>query len=445
MSDSGKTHQAALPSLQPVNRSATLNRVTVSAHPTANAARATSWADVRAIFRISPPDGSSWSMVEITRPHAVIGRKTGSDIAIGHPDLESLHTYLNLDENGCFAIDLRTGSGMRVNGRAVTHGRLVPGDTLEVGGFLIRLDGLLVNGKSLTRHDLGVSLLALNHTASLVGLALDAQGSKTRKWVITSAIAFLGSEPTCTVALPESPNISRIHSVFVRTAQNVFFIDLASRGSLLNGTRIYNECIELHHGDTLSVGGRALRVQLANLPQAPAYHQPPGERYANTHQPTVSAPSPDTQIMLAALLTQIQKQHDTALERQNEMQVAMAQLLRQVQNEQSRVMDKYLERLQTLDQEITSLKSRLGAQAVPSKKLEDIRTQPVTSFTPPPLEQPQSRPEPAPPASREMAKQAVELNTSSEYTAAWLMDRVSQLEQEQTSAWKEMLGRLLGR
>lgn len=445
MTDPGNLQKAALPSLRSASRSTPLKAVPVSQLTTASTDRATGWADVRAIFRISPPDESSWSMVEITRPHAVIGRKSGSDIAIAHPDLESLHTYLNFDSNGCFAIDLRTVSGMRVNGRAVTHGRLAPGDTLEVGGFLIRLDGLLVNGKSLTRSCLNETGLSADHTANLAGLTLISHGSKIRQWRIKSNIAFVGSEQTCSVALPENPTVSRIHGVFVRTSQNVFFVDLASRGTLLNGTRIYNQCIELKHGDTLSVGQRGLRVQISGMPQVSTRHHAPDHDSTDSRQELRNTSPADPQVMLAALLTQIQKQHDTALERQNEMQVAMAQLLRQVQNEQNRVMEKHLDRMHQLDQEIASLKSRINSEAPSPRKLEEIPSRIVTSFQPPPLKQSTEGPEPVRTVRKDNSEKTGDLGASPEYTTAWLIDRVNQLEEEQTSAWKEMLGRFLGR
>ena len=289
------------------------------------------------------------------------------------------------------------------------------------------------------------SPLSAAHTASLTGLTLHYNGSKQRRWAISSAIAFVGSEQTCSVALPEHPNVSRIHGVFVRTPRNVYFVDLASRGTLLNGKRIYNESIELHHNDTLSIGQRGLRVQLARKPLDDPNHFPMDEAGPYTAQASPKFNTDDPQVMMAALLTQIQKQHDTALERQNEMQVAIAQLLRQVQNEQSRTLEKHLERIQHLDLEIATLKSTIQTEESPRKKLEDIPSQTVTTITPPLLKQPSAAPEPARPAPQPAAELPGDLDASPEYTTAWLLDRVSQLDQEQTSVWKEMLGRFLGR
>lgn len=448
MTDSGKIHNNELQSIQPAYDSVVLECAPVRQSLKAKLSRAISWADVRAIFRIAPPGESSWSMVEITRPHAVIGRKPGSDIAIGHPDLEGLHTYLHFDTTGCYAIDLRTMSGMRINGRAVTHGRLMPGDTLEVGGFLIRLDGLLVNGRSINRSNLVQSLLTACHTNNLVCLRLHAISSKRCQWPLTSAVSFVGCEQTCSVALPENPTVSRIHGVFVRTTQTAFFVDLASRGTLLNGKRIYNDCLQLGHGDTLSIGQFGLRVQLGNKPSESLYQtdlNEPENNLPHSAQYGSSTSHMNSEVILAALLAQIQKQHDSALERQNEMQVAMAQLLRQVQNEQVRVMEKHLERIHHLDSEIASLKSQIHHDKMPVKKLEDIPKQSVTSFTPSPLKQPEAQPEPARKPTRKAVEPSGDLSASPEFTTAWLIDRVNQLEQEQTSAWKEMLGRFLGR
>jgi hypothetical protein len=43
------------------------------------------------------------------------------------------------------------------------------------------------------------------------------------------------------------------------------------------------------------------------------------------------------------------------------------------------------------------------------------------------------------------SKQSSQAQDSPEYTAAWLMDRVSQLENEQTSTWRELLGKITGK
>lgn len=122
--------------------------------------RQAGWAKVRAMVRVAPPGEESWSLVELNRPHALIGRKPGCDITIAHSDLETSHVYLHFDENGCYAIDLRTRSGMRVNGRAVTHSPFYPGDVLEAGGYRIGLDGLIINGQPVLKGEYGPSPLS---------------------------------------------------------------------------------------------------------------------------------------------------------------------------------------------------------------------------------------------------------------------------------------------
>lgn len=412
------------------------------------------WADVRAMVRVAPPGEETWSMVELTRPHALIGRKPGCDITIAHADLEPIHIYLHFDEKGCYAVDLRTATGMRVNGRALTHGPLAPGDILEAGGFRVMLDGLLINDQPISNEaNYGLSPLAQSGLAPLVGLRLKSLSGKGNYWRISSRIAFVGSEPTCAVALTDNPAASRVHGVLVRTESSVFFVDLISKGTHINGDHLFNSCRELFQSDVLAIGRRGFAIDRDDQ----QYEHDNTEGQQLVHQAAVGGAyaggreNPDSQAILAGLLSRIQTQHDSAIERQNELQVAMAQLLRQVQSEQSRVLEKHLDRIQKMDTEIADLRKRLTEEpaqtrslTAPAPSVADLGNAPTLA---PGMETDQ-RPEPAGrPIDTKKVKtlRSESAPESPEYTTAWLMDRVSHLEKEQTSAWRDLLGRMRGK
>jgi len=403
------------------------------------------WADIRAFVRISSCDNETWSTVEISRPHVLIGRKAGCDITIAHTDLESVHTYLHFDDKGCHAIDLRTRTGMRINGRAVTSGRFRPGDLLEVGGIRIRLDGVLVNNQPLIETGSEPSPISMNSSNMLVGLHLQSVTKNESHWSIQSPIAFLGSEPGCAVAMPGNPAASRLHGVIVRTSQSVFYVDLASRGSHINGVSIFNQCQELNHNDVLSVGRCGFLIQRGDATNARQSTEIQRNQYNYNDLQNSSNPSEETDLVLARLLLTIQDRHDQAMERQTESQVALIQILRQVQSEQSQIMDSHLQQIQKMGMEITHLKSRMSHLTSPEvisvKALEDRsygagptvlkRIAQADLTIPEALEL-----EPA----QERMHEASPVDSTT-----WLIDRVARPDQDSSGPLRDLIRRIRGR
>ena len=403
------------------------------------------WADIRAFVRISSAGEETWSTVEISRPHVLIGRKAGCDIAIAHKDLESVHTYLHFDDKGCHAIDLRTRTGMRINGRAVTSGRFRPGDLLEVGGFRIRLDGVLVNNQPLIETGSEPSPISMSRSNTLVGLLLRSVTKNESHWSIQSPIAFLGSEPGCAVAMPDNPEASRLHGVLVRTSHNVFYVDLASRGSHINGVSIFNQCQELNHNDVLSVGRCGFLIQRDDATNARQSTEIQRNHYNYNVLQTPSKPSEETDLVLARLLLTIQDRHDQAMERQTESQVALIQLLRQVQSEQSQIMDSHLQKIQEMGQEITHLKSRMSHLTSPEvisvKALEDCSN----GAGPTVLKRIAQADLPIPEALELEPAQELMQEASPVDSTTWLIDRVARPDQDSSGPLRDLIRRLRGR
>jgi len=413
--------------------------------------RQVGWVKVRAMLRVAPPGEESWSLVELNRPHALIGRKPGCDITIAHSDLETSHVYLHFDENGCYAIDLRTRSGMRVNGRAVTHSPLYPGDLLEAGGYRIGLDGLIINGQPVLKGEYGPSPLSKESARGCVGVKLRTISGDTADWTINSRVAFIGRDASCAVSMPGNPAASRIHGVLVRSAGQVHFVDLISRGTHVNGEHIHNTCCEIFQSDVISIGRRGLVVQRADqIYQGQSRDVSELAETGQQKQNETGSSGAEVNTVLATLLNRIQTQHDAAIDRQNELQVAMAQLLRQVQNEQSRILELHLNRIQQMDNEIATLKDQIAkgvpaqkSLAAPSVEKSKIHTEPT--MAPPTEEMVEAKPAKPINFKKIKTRQSSQAQDTPEYTAAWLMDKVSQLENEQTSTWRELLGKITGK
>ena len=403
------------------------------------------WADIRAFVRISSAGEETWSTVEISRPHVLIGRKSGCDIAIAHTDLESVHTYLHFDDKGCHAIDLRTRTGMRINGRAVTSGRFRPGDLLEVGGIRIRLDGVLVNNQPLIESSSEPSPISMNSSNMLVGLHLQSVTKNESHWSIQSPIAFLGSEPGCAVAMPDNPAASRLHGVLVRTCQSVFYVDLASRGSHINGVPIFNQCKELNHNDVLSVGRCGFLIQRGDARNALKSTETQHKQHNYNDLRIHSKPPEETSTVLARLLLTIQDRHDQAMEHQTESQIALTQLLRQVQSEQSQIMESHLELIQKMGLEISHLKSQMSHQnsseVMTVRSLEDCRTQAGPSVLRH-IEQVDLTTTEA----LESQQPEVSIHEASPVdSTSWLIDRVARPDQDSSGPLRDLIRRIRGR
>lgn len=64
----------------------------------------------------------------------------------------------------------------------------------------------------------------------------------------------------------EDPTVSRVHARVVHMSDVHLIMDLDSRtGTFVNGERVSDFAVELHHGDTVEVGGVKIRYE---APQA---------------------------------------------------------------------------------------------------------------------------------------------------------------------------------
>jgi transcriptional regulator with PAS, ATPase and Fis domain len=83
----------------------------------------------------------------LDRPHLQIGRDETCQVRFDLPSVSRHHAEIHRD-GFIFAVkDLASRNGTFLNGKAVTHGALAPGDVLRVGGCL----GLVVAGKAVPR------------------------------------------------------------------------------------------------------------------------------------------------------------------------------------------------------------------------------------------------------------------------------------------------------
>ena len=98
----------------------------------------------------------------------------------------------------------------------------------------------------------------------------------------------------------------------------------------------------------------------------------------------------------------------------------MTEVLRQIQHDNATLLNAHLQRIESIDHEIGALRAEL-------ERRHARPTPPPPRRRPPPDRPP--RPRPAAPGD-------------SDASTTWLLQRVNQLEDENRSAWKDLLGRL---
>jgi hypothetical protein len=196
----------------------------------------------------------------------------------------------------------------------------------------------------------------------------------------------------------------------------------------------------LNDGDTLVIGSAQFRVRVGpsavplpalvtNRPLPPApwpaeHGGVPATMIPTPHGlvPALDALPPESQgAILAWMMGALQASQAEALRRQGEFQLALTQLVQQLQRDQATLLNEQLERMRRIDEELTTLRAEL------QRRFGSARPPALPSDLPPlRLNITPNRPP----------------DSDSAASAAWLLSRVNELENEHQSAWKDLIGRL---
>jgi pSer/pThr/pTyr-binding forkhead associated (FHA) protein len=422
--------------------------------PKDDATGGTVWANGDLMFRVAGGDAKGDRIVEVDRPFARIGRSGDADIALDDRAVSTSHAYLHLDRRGVFTVDLLTRTGLRINGVTRPVGWLRPGDWLEIADRKIELIRARIDGVTLDPHShlcQADPLADVGPGRALASVTLEPRRSGDAPWVIGSELVFLGWSASCGIQVKDAA-IARTHCVLVRTARGAHLVDLCGRQTWVEG-RPVEAVVVLRDGDLLTLGSTQFTVRVEPPARAPLHvHIPevvprdeaatlPARRdpllgpafeqaLASVPAPMPLALSPDLipveaqNALLAWMMGTIQGGQGEMLRRQGEFQLAMTELLRQLQTDSTSVLQAHLERIESIDRELASLRAAIeGRDAAPPPPDRVLPTVPPLRIARP------ARPE-GPPGDEAKA------------TAAWLLQRVNQLEDENRSAWKDLLARI---
>jgi len=382
------------------------------------------WVDGQFTVRVRGPGPEPGRVVRVRRPFALIGQIPGADIRIDDPAVDGRHALLLLDRRGIFGVDLLTKTGTRFAGAASASAWLGAGDILEVAGRRVELLQLRVDGAPIDPPLSSDDPLADAHASGLAELTLEPLDFPGPPWMLGSALAFVGRGEACAIRI-ENASASRTHCALLRGHSTAYVIDLLGRRTLVN-ERAVEGASALLDGDILTIGQArfGVRIEAPSLPSRPT--DLPGLDAMESALPSVLARFADVpsgpagmsmelalgprETMLAMLLGAVESGRDSS-------KFEVLDVLRQFQSDTATLLEAQIERIETLNREIASLRDEVRGRLGPIEP-------------------------PAPPLRLDLVSPTHPSGEPSDESATWLLDRLNTLETESRSTWKDLLGRI---
>ncbi|WP_206107608.1 FHA domain-containing protein [Paludisphaera rhizosphaerae] len=350
-------------------------------------------------------------------PFAVVGRDPQADVYLNHPQVSMRHAYLQVAFGRLFWFDLGSRTGTVGCSGSRPAGRLVFGDRLGIGPFILRLaaatdpavndedsEGLTpLSSRFVGKDDLPSRALEIRS---------ESRGSSVHE--LQRLLTLVGRSPICRICLSDA-TVSRAHCSLVLTPHGLWVVDLLGRGgTAVDGDRV--RFSRLDAGDTLSVGSLRLRVR---DDAAPCVEGPFSIGADIT--PGVLAPS---EALIAPLIQQFGQMQDQMFDQFRSLLVATFQMFGKLQRDQIDFLRSELDQIRRLSEEVAEIKAdRAGASR--SLTSEPRQAQAVQS----PRSRNGHRPQPKP-----LDPQVHSL----------LDRRIAAMEQESQDRWSSLVQTLLG-
>lgn len=378
-------------------------------------------------FWLSVRDRGAERLVHVRRPYGLLGRLEGADVPIDDRSVSARHVYLHLDPRGLYAVDLSSRTGTRLPAAGQLAAWIDPGQEIEVAGRAVRLLDYRIH-----RDRSGIEpgcpradLLALGDP-DLVRVTLYPMPAREPPRSLDSELVFAGRGATCGVRI-EGASASRVHLALVRTRAAAYAVDLLGRGTRLNDRPIPG-ATPLIDGDFLTLGVARFRVR-ADPGEAPAVAGLPALPRARAGELLPQGHAPLDPTALAGLVMRlVHAGQAEALRRQDEFQMNLVQMIHRMQMDNETLLSEHLKRIEKVNLELAALKEEIARRLGPAAPRQ---RPPLPGAQLPPPAPLKINPAVGPPADPGAATD-------------WLLSRVSQLEEESRSTWKDLLGRLSG-
>jgi pSer/pThr/pTyr-binding forkhead associated (FHA) protein len=411
------------------------------------------------------PDREVPELRTVEHPFVLLGRDRRNDLCLAERGVSLRHAYLQVIRGNLFFVDLGSRTGVSRDGRLRPFGWLVPGQTLRIQSFAVRLLQP-VGGKSPapdppSRNPLDKRPPDAPLTPAVTVEILGGPSHRVR-WRINRVLTLVGAGSACKVRLRD-PRVSRYHCSLLHTAAGVWVIDLVST----EGTRINGQSIRwsrLADGDELEIGPYRIRASYdtpgpwsAPLPLAAA----PATALAPRAETTRTAPAslvPATaglalrdQALLVPLLEQFQVMQQQTLDQFHQTMLMMAQLFTTLHREQMDLVRDELERMHRLTREIQELRGQLAGPLPDSRPPEaprgkDTPTQGPEQKPPEPAIPPSGSPPDVRPGASASPPLPASAGTASDPSIhVWLSRRIAELNAEREGSWQKIKAFLVGK
>ncbi len=303
------------------------------------------------------------------RPFLIAGRSAACDVTCQLRSLSYRHVYFQYFDGVVWWFDLDSRSGVLYQDQKRNAGCLLPGMSLQVGDYSLRLaeaQEKLPDASSKTAlAKTGPTTLSVQQQPGLPQVELEFENGKIGKekqvWPIENSITLLGRRSCCDIRFADE-SVSRVHASLVLTKEGLWIVDLLGRGGTkVNG--VLSAYAYLHDSSLIEMGGYKIRVHYKTR-----FSQPhPAEAVLDEDQrapqrrgkSSAGTVSEDLLYDLVTNMAEMQKQ----MFDQSQMQIGLlVQMLGSLQQSQQDLLRTEINRVHQISQEMHELQLRLAVE-----------------------------------------------------------------------------------
>jgi pSer/pThr/pTyr-binding forkhead associated (FHA) protein len=188
------------------------------------------------------------------------GRASTADIVLRDPNASRSHTRFDCTPDGCFAIDLGSANGTRLNGSRIDRARLNPGDVIQIADCRLVFEA---GGDAGDLEDTRPETAEFETSLATTRVSMHLEDTRTPRLAVhtpghtweaplAKETCSIGRHPDNDIVL-HSPKVSRHHAIVERRGDEFLVRDLDSD----NGTFVGPHRVEsrlLAEDDTITIG-----------------------------------------------------------------------------------------------------------------------------------------------------------------------------------------------
>ncbi len=299
------------------------------------------------------------------RPFLIVGRSAACDVACRLRTVSFRHLYLQHLHGVVWWFDLDSRAGTLCDGQKRRAGCLLPGMTMTVGDYSLRLS----EPRNAASEGGRPSTLSVGQQPNLPRVSLEFENGrigseKKQGWPIENSITLLGRRSCCDIRFADD-SVSRVHASLILTPEGLWIVDLLGRG----GTRINgvsSAYAYLHDGSQIEIGNYKVRVRYHEHQARPHpaeavldEDQPKNDRNPGRSRQPRGTVSEELLYDLVTNMAQMQKQ----MFDQSQLQIGLLiQMLGSMHQSQQDLLKVELNRVHEITKEMHELRLRLNVQ-----------------------------------------------------------------------------------